>query len=464
MASLLSPRRTDAELTLRATTPTDPVALREEPADRPRIGWWLAALLGALTCLATGWVLVAGLAVLGWVTGEPGSLRGALEVGTRLWLTGHGVAVDLAGIPVTLVPWGATALFALLLWRSAAFAARSARPDRPARPGWVALVLVVAYLLPVLAVAEVYGRPAAAPGHLLAVSVVLLGASAAGAARALDVHPTRRWPAWARSLPRAVLGVQLVLLAAGLAVLVTAVLVHLDRVLELHDRLAPGVTGTIALVAAQLALLPNACVWAASYALGGGFTLGNGSVVAPAGTDLGALPGLPVLGALPANGPGPTGALWWLAAGVLAGVVAAWLVVRSRPRARFDETALVGGLSGLLGALVFVTIAWTTSGDLGGLRLAGLGPLLLPLLVMAVSTLGLAGMLTGLLLGLVSRYRAAAGRDQEPAAAGGRSLRRRGRQRAGATALTPAAPAGPAEEPTQVLRRGTRSEDPERSG
>lgn len=453
MASLLSPRRTDAGLTLRATTPTDPATQQgEPPPDSPRIGWWLAALLGALVCLAAGWVLVAGLAVLGWVTGEPGSLRGALEVGTRLWLTAHGVAVDLAGIRVTLVPWGATALVALLLWRSAAFAARSARPGRTPRPAWVALVLVVAYLSPVLVVAEVHGRPAVAPGHLAAVAVVLLAVAYAGAARALGIRPTRRWPAWARPVPRAVLGSQLVLLGTGLVVLVTALTRHLDRVLELHDRLAPGVTGTIALVAAQLALLPNACVWAASYALGGGFTLGNGSVVAPAGTDLGALPGLPVLGALPANGPGPAAALWWLAAGVLAGVVAAWLVVRSRPRARFDETALVGGLSGLLGGLVFVATAWTTSGDLGSLRLAGLGPLLLPLLVMAVSTLGLAGMVTGLLLGLAARGRAAGVPDREAAGRG---------QRHGATAIRPA---GQAEEPTQVLRRRGTSKDPERSG
>lgn len=457
MASLLSPRRTEAELTLRATAPTDPAALQAKSVPSPRIGWASAALLGALICLATGWLLVAGLTVLGWVAGDPGSLRGALEVGTRLWLTPHGVAVDLAGIQVTLVPWGATALVALLLWRSAAFAARSARPGRPPRPGWVALVLVGAYLVPVLVVAEVYGRPTLAPGHLAAVIVVLLGATFAGAARALDVRPTSRWPGWARPLPRAVLTSQVVLLGTGLVVLVTAVAVHLGRVLELHARLAPGVTGTIALVCAQLALLPNACAWAASYALGGGFTLGNGSVVAPGASQLGALPGLPVLGALPANGPGPTAALWWLAAGVLAGVVAAWLAVRSRPGTRFEESTVVGGLAGLLTGLLFVVVAWTTSGDLGSLRLAGLGPLLLPLLVMAVSTLGLAGALTGLLLGLTTRPRTAGTRDRDTA---GTVTAGQGR-RSGATATRPA---DQAEERTDVLRRRATSEDPERSG
>jgi hypothetical protein len=85
--------------------------------------------------------------------------------------------------------------------------------------------------------------------------------------------------------------------------------------------------------------------------------------------------------------------------------VAAWLVVRGRPQARFDETSLVGGAAGLLGGLAFVGLGWATGGDLGTLRLSGLGPLLLPLLVMAVTTLGLSGMVTGLLLGLWQRAR-----------------------------------------------------------
>jgi len=405
MAHLLSPRRSDHELTLRATTPAEPTARPGSQAPGPRLGWVLAALVGGLVCLVTGWVLVAGLSVLGWLAGDPGSLSATLEVATRLWLAAHGTGIRLAGIPLTLVPWGATAVAAFLLARCAAFAARAARPGQRPRPAGIAAVLVAAYLLPVLVVGARLGQLGAAPGHLAVVALVLVAAALHGAARALDVRPTRRWPAWARPVPRAVLGAQLVLLGSGLAVLVTGLLVHLDRVLQLQDRLDPGVSGTIALVAGQLALLPNACVWAASYALGAGFTLGNASVVSPTLTDVGALPGLPLLGALPTQGPGPSGALWWLAAGVLAGAVAAWVVVRARPQARFDETALVGGLSGLLGALVFVGLAWATSGDLGTLRLAGMGPLLLPLLVMALSTLGLAGTGTGLLLGLWTRYR-----------------------------------------------------------
>jgi hypothetical protein len=192
-----------------------------------------------------------------------------------------------------------------------------------------------------------------------------------------------------------------VMLVAGAGLLATALILHLNRVVTLNQALQPGVAGNIALVLLQLAFAPNAIVWSGSYALGAGFAVGPGSAVAPAGTQLGILPGLPMLGALPATGAGRPEQLWWLAAGALAGAVAAWIVVRRRPAARFDEASLVGGLAGLLGGLVFTGLGWATSGDLGSLRLAGLGPRLLPLVIMAATTMGLSGMIVGLVLGLV---------------------------------------------------------------
>ena len=105
-----------------------------------------------------------------------------------------------------------------------------------------------------------------------------------------------------------------------------------------------------------------------------------------------------MLGALPASGAGSMAQLWWLGAGSLPESCAAWIVVRSRPApASTPPDRRPGrGASGLL----FTGLAWATSGDLGTLRLADLGPRLLPLLIMGVTTLGLAGMITGLPLGI----------------------------------------------------------------
>lgn len=406
MPSLLSPRRTTPELSLHAAP-----AQREPPTGEvgnpagPPFGWPVAAVVGGLITAVASWILCAGLAVVGWLAADPGTLGQALTVGTRLWLLSNGVSAPIGSLAVTLVPWGATAVTAFMLSRFAAFSARQVRGDQPTGPIVITVVLTATYLVPVLVVAVWQGEPWREPLHWAAVIVVLALAAAWGSSRALGQGLTESWPAWTRPLPRAILSAQLVLLVSGAGVLVTGLVVHLDRVTGLQESLDPPVAGSIALVLAQLSVVPNVIVWAASYALGSGFVLGTGSVVTPAATQLGILPGIPLLGALPSAGPGSPAELWWLAAGALAGAVAAWVMVRSLPPKRFDTSSLIGGLAGLLAGAMFAGLAWAASGDLGSLRLAGLGPRLVPLLVMGGTTMGLAGMITGLVLGLVSRAR-----------------------------------------------------------
>jgi hypothetical protein len=363
-----------------------------------------------VTALAS-WVLCAGVAVVGWLAADPGTLAEALTVGTQFWLLTNGVSAPIGGLTVTLVPWGATAVIAYMMARSAALTARQVRTEQLAGPVTVTAVLLATYLVPVLVVAVWQGEPWRDPLHWAAVITVLGLSAAVGAGRALGRPLTDPWPRWAGGLPRAVLGAQLMLLACGAAVLATGLIRHVHTVTALHTALDPGVSGSIALLLAQLALVPNAMVWATSYALGSGFAVGAGSVVAPAGTQLGMLPGLPLLGALPGAGPGDPAVLWWLVSGVLAGAAAAAIAVRSRPAARFDASSLVGGLAGVLAAGIFVGLGWAAGGDLGSARLTDLGPRLWPLLVMTATTMGLAGLLTGVVLGLVRPIRATSSQE-----------------------------------------------------
>ena len=407
MTSLLAPRRIRFPLSLRARSARDDEPVDPAPAaDPPPLGWVTWAVGGAWAAALATWVISTGVCVLGWLAAEPGSLRGAIDVGTQLWLLANGAGARLGSTPVTLVPWGVTAVAALVTSRSARLAAGQARglPWRTTLS--VTAVTVLAYLAPLTATASLTGGPAQALRGAATMAVVIGLAAAWGASRSTGWVPSRAWPAWARSLPRAALAAQLVLLAGGAAALVVALVARWSRVVELTAALQPGPGGGLALVLAQLAFAPNVVVWAAAYALGAGFTLGDGSVVAPAATEVGLLPAVPLLGALPAPGPGDPVQLAWLVTGAVAGAVAAWIVVRARPVARVDETSLVGGLSGLAAAVLFCGLAWATGGDLGVARLAGLGPRLLPLLVVGGTTLGLAGMATGLALGLARRARA----------------------------------------------------------
>jgi hypothetical protein len=406
MTSVLDPRRTNPEVSLRASDAAPQAAPSAvDVSTGPPISWPLAAVACGLVSALAGWVLCAGPAVVGWLADDPGTLADALGVGTRLWLLANGVSAPVGGLTVALVPWGATAVIVYITAQSAALTARQVRTDQLAGPVTVSAVLVATYLLPVLAAAIWQGEPWQRPLHWAAVIAVLGVSAAVGAARALGRPITDDWPRWAADLPRAVLGAELVLLACGAALLVTGLVRHFGTVTALHSALDPGVGGSIALLFAQLALVPNALAWAASYALGSGFLMGAGSIVSPAGTQLGMLPSLPLFGALPGPGPGHPALLWWLGSGVLAGAVAAGIIVRARPAARFDASSLIGGLAAVLAAAVFVGLGWAAGGDLGVVRLTDLGPRLWPLLVMAATTMGLAGLLTGLVLGLVRQIR-----------------------------------------------------------
>jgi hypothetical protein len=403
MPSLLSTRRAAAGVSLRATPARNRSGQAHRgPSASPPISWALTAVVGGLTTALASWILCAGVTVVGWLAAEPGSLDDALRVGTLLWLLSNGVGVSLDEIPVTLVPWGATVVIAFVISRFAALSARKVRTDQTTGAGLISVLTVATYLLSVLVGAMLWGDPWQAPARWVVVIMLLLGAAWWGSSRSLG---TRRveMPGRARAIICAVSAAQLAMLVAGAAVLVTALWTHLQRVESLHQALQPGLAGGIALFLLQLAFVPNALIWSAAYALGSGFSLGTGSVVAPAATQLGMVPGIPLLGALPSPGAGDLTQLLWLVAGVVAGAIACWVVLGFGQVPRFDLASLAGGVCGLLAGAVFAGLAWAASGDLGTLRLADLGPRLFPLLVMACTTMGLSGMITGLALGWAAR-------------------------------------------------------------
>ncbi len=427
MASLLTPRRNPSRrsgsarsrsgraggqredtVRLTATMTSEDGEPDATPTLSPSVGWLVMAVIGALITALSGWVIATGLTVLGWLAGDVGSLTGALGVGTQFWLLGNGAGAGVGGLNWTLTPLGVSLLFAFMTSRFAAVVVRQYVAEHPGVTRWrsvgaVAAAMGLTYLVLVAGTALVVGEPAQAVRGVLG-GLLIGGLGAAwGSARSVGLAVGDRAPGWSRPIPAAVASAQAVILLVGAAALVASLIVHLDRVVQLSDGLHAGVAGGIAILLAQLAFAPNAVIWSASYTLGAGFTLGAGTVVAPAASTVGLLPPIPVLAALPTT----DGSLqWlWLAAGVLAGVVAALQVIRRRPAARFDETALVGGLSGLLAALTFVVLGWLSAGDLGNARLTGLGPRLLPLLVLAGASLGLSGLLCGLVVGLVRRFR-----------------------------------------------------------
>lgn len=384
----------------------------EAARSEPLVPWWIAALGGGVLAAAIMWLLVCGAFALGWLAVPDASSKAVFVAGTRTWLLTYFSGASVAGLNLTLPPLGLTLLAIVTGVGIAGFATTQARLAAPEELTGrqrrrialrVAGLFMLAHTVAVLVPSFVVASPEQSARTLIGAVAVGGVAGLVGAIRAAQWRPTDDWPAWARPLPRAVLASVLVTQAAGALVLVLALWRARARVSELHASLDPGTLGGVLLLVVQLVWLPNLVVWCSSWALGAGLQFGTGSVISPTVNEVGLLPNIPVLGAMPTSGLGAAGQWWWLLSGVLAGAVGAWVVLRARPRARFDETALVGGLTGVLAGLCVVALGHLASGDIGSGRLVDVGVRGTALFVMAPTLLGLAGVITGALSGIVRR-------------------------------------------------------------
>jgi hypothetical protein len=152
---------------------------------------------------------------------------------------------------------------------------------------------------------------------------------------------------------------------------------------ELSEAIASrGSTGS-ALLLLQLAVVPNAVVWGSSYALGSGFAVGVGTAVAPTGVQLGAVPGLPLLAALPESGAAPAWSLLALLGPLVAGVAAGVVLARRLDAPTPAQAAAWAAAAAVAAGGVMAALAWLSGGGAPG-RLAALGPA--PVLTWAAAT------------------------------------------------------------------------------
>jgi hypothetical protein len=156
-------------------------------------------------------------------------------------------------------------------------------------------------------------------------------------------------------------------LAAGLCVVLSV-----DHAAELVRALGAGPVGTAGVLLLCLVYTPTAAVWGAAYLVGPGFAVGAGTAVVATGVDLGPLPAMPLLAALPV-GPasGATLALFLLpvAAAVLAGV----RVSRTGPRS-WRGVLLAAASTGPVAGVLLGLGALVAGGPLGDGRLGAVGP------------------------------------------------------------------------------------------
>ena len=411
MRTPLEPRRSTVSLTV--ASPTEPTA--PENPRIPYVPWLVAALVWTACAALLGFVVVGLFASVSWLTAIHLAAADVFATIGQGWLALHGAAASIGGVHLGMVPLG----LALLVAAACAFAAHHAAgqydlaPDAPPRTAWLAWAGVTgagvgAYFVVGVILAAVLGGPAqlaaAVPGLVL---LPLVGCGV-GAFSGLGLEPLAGLPEWVRRLPGAAgLGLA-VLLAGGLLAGIVALVAHWPQVAALHDSLQPDTVGAVVLTLVQLAYLPNLIVWAGSFALGAGVSLGGTGVVAPGVAIPTVLPAIPVLGAVPGV---PGVADWaWPLVGVAAGAASAWWRLRqSAPE--WQPCLWQGAVAGVAPGLGWLLLAWLSTGDLGVDRLVGFGPRFPDLLLWATLPLALAGGLYGVGRALWLSRRAPAAED-----------------------------------------------------
>jgi hypothetical protein len=346
----------------------------------------LSAVVGAGACLLGGLVACSAVAVVGWLAATVGGASGAVRAGALAWLAAHKASVTVPGGHFSVAPLGLTLLVVICLYRGGRYAARISEADLTGDLVKASVVLAITYgagaaLTAVLAsddrfrVSPLGAFAAAGSVALIAGTMGVLVESGAGE-DVLDATPD-----WLRDAVPAGLAAAAALLAFGGALVAVSLVLHFGTATDLVESLDPGPVGAVVLFVICAVMVPNVIVYGVAFLAGTGFQLGTGTLVAPIGVELGNLPALPLLAALPEDGATPTYLLVLTAAVPLLAGAAGGLVLARRARQAAYRNETVGWqgltgralLAGLVAGLVLLVAMVLASGAAGPGRMADVG-------------------------------------------------------------------------------------------
>ncbi|MGH1563512.1 cell division protein PerM [Mumia sp. DW29H23] len=404
--------------------PSPSLTSRGRPGADGRPGW-AAGATGAVLAAAVGLLLCGGLTVVVWLSADTGTAGGALRGGAIGWLAAHGSGVAVGNTVINALPLGLLALVVGLLHGAVArLAAGYGVADSAREVASAAAACGAAYagILALVAwwstLAAVHVEPWRAAIAGLVVGT-LFGATGCAQGTGFARRQYEALPPLGRSaLQGALIGAAVLVVTAALLVL-GGLVVRLDAAGALWDGLRPDLLGGLGLLLLCLLVLPNLVLWNVAALLGPGYAVGAGTSVTLTSSTLGAVPGLPVLAALPPTGPRPGWLIALAAVPLVAGAIAGYAAVTPRsgrtsvPDLRTAVTA--GGGSGALAGSAVAVGLLLSGGAIGPGRLGHSGPdvgLAVPLAIVVLAVGGAVG-------GAVAHYRGRRGADDDAAATAG---------------------------------------------
>lgn len=372
---------------------------------------WLQGVVELiLTALMSGVLVVAAMAAV-WATNGFGGTEfsSVAAMSAHLWLLIHGVPLDLSAVfgasagTMTLVPLGLSILPLLFCYRSGRRLARASYEGEfliPVLSGSVTYALISS---------AVYGwaSPSPKPLQVLNAALVPLGIVVVGLmwggyreARSLSrmvgvdtaeqISQMSQYSRWAGSYAWAVVRAAVVAAVAfvglGALLLALGILGGWSQVVATYQELHAGAVGDTAVTLLQLGFLPNLVIYAMAWSTGAGFAFGAGTSIGLTSSNVGSLPMLPILGAVPES-LGSAGLLGLLVP-VAAGAIAGWWFLREgedhldewvalkvpfRPLSALLSSLALGVLTGLLTSLAALWLGWISYGSLGVGRFTEVG-------------------------------------------------------------------------------------------
>lgn len=396
---------------------------------------WLQGVVELIvTALFSAIAVFAAMSAV-WATKGFGDMEfsSVAAMSAHLWLLIHGVPLDLAAAfgasagTMTLVPLGLSILPLLLCYRSGRRLARASYEGEfliPVLSGSVTYALISSAM---------YGWASPHPQPLQALNAALvpLGIVVAGLmwggyreARSLSrmvgvdtaeqISQMSQYSRWAGSYAWAVVRAAVVafvaLIGLGAVLLGIGILAGWSQIVATYQELHAGAVGDTAVTLLQLGFLPNLVIYAIAWSTGAGFSFGAGTSVGLTSSDVGTLPMLPILGAVPESM--GTAGLLGLLVPLTAGAIAGWWFLREgedhldewvalkvpfRPLSALISAVVLGVMTGILTSFGALWLGWISYGSLGIGRFTEVGAEPLTFAAHTALTVG-AGVTFGMLL------------------------------------------------------------------
>ena len=389
----------------------------------------LFALLQASFVVGLGIFIPFVSGIIGWasLTGVNSTPVAIWQLAVQAWALGHGVplhvslgdasavlANDFATFDLTLAPFAFAVLTALLGRRAGRRLAGS--DDATLVVGLLVFFTGVIVILALLSGQSSLVQLDIASGVVRVLAPFVLGLVIGWkpweddrSSRALIPEIPSAW----RDVIDTGLRVAGATLAGLAAIASTAIVVLIflgfSTEIALYEALHSGIIGGLVITVAQLALIPVALVWMMSWIAGPGFTLGIGAIVSPFANTVGAVPAIPLLGAIPES----SNSSEWVTVlpAILAFIVATRFATHLRSRgpifnpgdlADLGRVAAAAAIAAVAIALTAVLVGSYATGSAGPGRFVQVG--IDPIAVGLVLAGGVfAGSLAGLFVGKLVR-------------------------------------------------------------